>query len=211
MSEHGHHHDRGLKGAVRYLRHAPRMWRSDVNTAVVELVDPRPGERMVDIGAGMGPATVLAAAQGAAVVAVDPTRFMRIVLAARRLLHRRRDLIEVRDGAAEAIPVPDTGADAAWAVNAMHHWTDPTAAARELHRVLRPQGRLVLVDEDFDDPNHELHEEFAQRHDHHDREMHMVDVDALAAHFRDAGFTDIEAGNAEMAGQPCRRILARRS
>ncbi len=212
MSEHGHHHDRGLKGALRYLRHAPRMWRSEVNAAVVELVDPRPGERVADIGAGMGPAMVLAAQRGAAVCAVDPTDFMRMVLRVRRALSRHRDRIEVRNGAAEDIPAGDGSIAAAWAVNAMHHWTDPAAAAAELHRVLRPGGRLVLVDEDFDDPRHELHEEMADRHGHGaDHEMHMVDVDAIAALLRDAGFADVEADHADVAGQPCRRILACRS
>ena len=82
---HGHAHDQGLKGMLRYLRSAPQMWRSDVNEAVIELVQPQAGERVVDIGAGMGAGTVVAARTAAAVVAVEPTPFMRRTLRVRRV------------------------------------------------------------------------------------------------------------------------------
>ena len=51
---HGHENDQGIRGALRYLRWLPQLWRSAINDAVVDLVDPQPGERGVDIGAGMG-------------------------------------------------------------------------------------------------------------------------------------------------------------
>src|SRR5690348_6584039 len=84
-SEHGHAHDRGLGGLLRYLRLLPYMWRSEVSQEVVNEVAPVPGERVVDLGAGMGSATVLAARTGATVLAVDPTSYMRRILGMRRL------------------------------------------------------------------------------------------------------------------------------
>ena len=48
------------------------MWRSPVNRAVVDLLDPQPGDVVADVGAGMGPATVVAAQRGADVWAIDP-------------------------------------------------------------------------------------------------------------------------------------------
>jgi hypothetical protein len=67
--EHAHEHDRGARGFLRYLRLLPHMWRSDVNREVVRSVAPRSGECVVDLGAGMGAATVEAAMSGATVVA----------------------------------------------------------------------------------------------------------------------------------------------
>ena len=43
------------------LKHAPTLWTSSVNEGVVELVNPREGETMLDVGAGMGPAVLAAA------------------------------------------------------------------------------------------------------------------------------------------------------
>ncbi len=40
---HGHENDQGIRGALRYLRSLPQMWRSAINDAVVDLIDPRPG------------------------------------------------------------------------------------------------------------------------------------------------------------------------
>ena len=60
--DHGHENDQGVKGALRYLRWLPQMWRSPINDAVVDLVDPQPGERVVDVGAGMGAGAMRAAA-----------------------------------------------------------------------------------------------------------------------------------------------------
>ena len=67
---HGHHHDRGWRAVVRYLRLSPRMWRSPVNREVIEQLDICADERVLDVGAGMGAGVVLAAQMGARVVAV---------------------------------------------------------------------------------------------------------------------------------------------
>ena len=63
--QHRHDHDRGLMTKLHWLLRIRHFWMSDVNRAVVDLADPKPGERGLDVGAGMGPATVLAAKRGA--------------------------------------------------------------------------------------------------------------------------------------------------
>lgn len=200
---HGHEHDQGLRGALRYLRFAREMWSSDINEAVIDLVAPAAGERVVDIGAGMGAGLGAATRNGATVVAVEPTPFMRRILTARRMLRRDRDRVEVLDGTAEHLPIDDDSIDALWAVNTMHHWSDHIAAAGEIRRVLRPKGRLVLVDESFDDPSHPDHERFSKRHG--DDEHHgftMVDADRMEALLRDAGFPSVTAESRTIAGVP---------
>ena len=210
--DHGHHHghenDQGVRGALRYLRWLPQMWRSEVNDAVVELIDPKPSERVVDIGAGMGAGTMRAAVAGARVTAVEPTPFMRRVLVARRLASRHRSRIDVVEGTAEHLPVADRGTDAIWAVNTMHHWSDLEQGATEIARVVRPRGRVLLVDEVFTDPSHPDYERFGQEHegDHHG--FTMVEADQVVELLRAAGLVEVEAAHREIAGRPVIGVVA---
>lgn len=177
---------------MRYTRKLPRMLWSDVSRAVVADVAPETGEHVIDIGAGMGPATVAAARRGAHVLAVDPTPFMRRVLGVRRLVQRTRRRITVVDGAAESLPAADGTSDAVWAVNSMHHWGDMGGAVAEIARVLRPGGRAVLVDEVLD------------FHAHFDE----IDPEAVAAIFVSHGFTSARGATEEVAGRPAKVVRA---
>ena len=206
--QHGHAHDRGLSGLARYLSQLPLMWRSPVSDAVVALVRPQPGERVVDLGAGMGPATVAAARSGAHVLAVDPTPFMRRILKLRVLASPQRALITVLDGAAESLPLETASIDAVWTVNTLHHWTSVASAATELRRVLRPGGRVVLLDEDFEDRTHPFYERMQARRAGHARHFAEVDPQAVAAVFQEHGFVDAVGGLEQVAGRPAKVIRA---
>lgn len=207
---HGHQHDRGLRGFLRYIKMLPKMWRSPVSREVVRAIAPQPGERVVDVGAGMGPATVQAAKTGASVLAVDPTPYMRHILGVRRLGQRGRTAISVADGSAESIPAGDHSIDALWTVNTMHHWTDLDAAVHELARVLRPGGRLLLVDEDFDAPTHPAFAHMQERRA--DRTHHFTEVEpeAVAAKLIEAGFASAEGSAGSMADRPAKVVRAAR-
>lgn len=207
---HGNEHDRSLAAMWRYTKLAPRMWRSEVNTAVVELVAPRAGETVVDIGAGMGAAVAKAAARGASVIAVDPTPFMRNIMSARRLMSRHRKTISVVDGAAEALPVAAGEADAVWAVNTMHHWTNPTAGIAEIARVLGPGGRSVLVDENFADPRHPDNAAWLERHGgDSDHGFSMVNAAEFGDLMESSGLTEVVAEQRDLAGRPVIAVQAK--
>ncbi len=185
------------------------MWSSDVNDAVVDLIDPKRSERAVDIGAGMGPGTMRAAAAGAHVTAVEPTPFMRRVLGLRRLASKDRVRIEVVDGTAERLPVADHGIDAIWAVNTMHHWSDLELGVAEIARVIRPGGRILLVDEAFTDPSHPDYERVGRAHegDHHG--FTMVEADQVVRLLEVAGLIEVEAAHREIAGRPVIGVAAK--
>ena len=201
---HGHELDRGLLALVHYLRLLPVLWRSRVSSEVVRAIAPKTGERVVDLGAGMGSATVEAVRTGASVVAVDPAPSMRRILRLRRWWPGRTT-VTVLDGAAESIPVADGSVDALWTVNTIHHWTDRAKASRELARVIRPGGRVLLVDEDLGDPGHPWHERAKRWH-----RFDEVDVDALAAALLAAGFATASGNRTSFAGRPAKVISASR-
>jgi ubiquinone/menaquinone biosynthesis C-methylase UbiE len=186
------------------------MWRSAVNDAVVDHVSPRAGERVVDIGAGMGAGAMRAARRGATVIAVEPTPFMRGVLTARRLCSRHRGNVDVVDGAAELLPVDDASIDAVWAVNTMHHWVDQERGAAEIARVLRPDGRFVLVDEDFTDPSHPDHDRFGSEDDDgHHHGFTMVDANRIGGLLRSVGLVEIDGSRRELADRPVIAVSGR--
>jgi SAM-dependent methyltransferase len=208
--EHGHRHDHGARGFLRYLRLAPRMWTSEVNREVVRSLAPVQGECVVDLGAGMGAATVEAARSGAMVIAVDPMPYMRGVLRLRRFWQRHRAAIRVVNGAAESLPLEDGSVDVLWTVNTIHHWTERDRASRELARVMKARGRLLLLDEDFDDPSHPEHRQAGAAHGEHGHRFEPVDPEAIASAFTRAGFAEVHGAHATFAGRPAKVIRATR-
>lgn len=201
--QHGHSHDRGLRGMLGYLRFARDMWQSEINDAVVARLAPQPGETVMDIGAGAGAGAMVAARTGAKVVAVEPMSYMRGVLKFRRFVGRLHDRVTIVDGAAEALGVGDGSIDAAMAANTMHHWTSLEAGIAEMARVLAPGGRVLLVDEDFDDLDHPEYGKFgAKRQEEHAHHFATIDADTIASELRKAGLTVHFAGMARMADRP---------
>jgi ubiquinone/menaquinone biosynthesis C-methylase UbiE len=208
--DHGHHHDRGARGFLRYLRLLPRMWRSQVNREVVRSLAPARGECVVDLGAGMGAATVEAARRGATVVAVDPMPYMRRILRLRRGWQRHRATIRVVDGAAESMPLEDGSVDALWTVNTIHHWTERERASRELARVMKSGGRVLLVDEDLEDPSHPEHRRARAARARHGHRFDEVDPEQVAAALTHAGFAEAHGSRTTFAGRPAKVIRATR-
>jgi ubiquinone/menaquinone biosynthesis C-methylase UbiE len=185
------------------------MWTSEVNREVVRSLAPLQGECVVDLGAGMGAATVEAARRGATIIAVDPMPYMRGILRLRRAWQRHRAAIRVVAGAAESIPLEDGSVDALWTVNTIHHWTERDQASRELARVMKKGGRLLLVDEDFDDPTHPEHRRVRARRDH-ERPFEQVDPVLIAAALTAADFAAAEGSRTTIAGRPSKLIRATR-
>jgi SAM-dependent methyltransferase len=108
--------------------------------AVAELVAVlgiRPGAAVLDLAAGSGKLTRQLLPAGASLVAVEPLAAMRAQLA---LVGG----VRVVGGTAEAIPLRDGSLDAV-TVGQAFHWFDGPRAMAELHRVLRPGGRLGLI------------------------------------------------------------------
>lgn len=116
-----------------------------VRKVAVEHAYLRPDFTVADIGAGTGFMAAALAPLAAKVYVVDGSPEM-IAVAKGNLAEFKNVTYLVADGS--AIDLPDASLDAVFANMYLHHCTDPLAAIREMARLLRPGGRLVITDSD---------------------------------------------------------------
>lgn len=129
--------------ATSYERSRPG-YAPDAVAALVEALRITPGTRVVDVGAGTGKLTRQLLGTGARIVAVEP------VAAMREQFRAVLPDVEVLQGSAEALPLPDGSVDVVVAGQAWH-WFDPSAALGEVTRVVVSGGGIALLWYDFDD------------------------------------------------------------
>jgi|GEM_PF-501739 len=131
-----------------------------VNLAVRDALALRPGERLLEVGCGSGALCRLMApalAPGGAIVGVDVAADM---IAAARCYAADpppapgeepgvRVPLRFDVAPAEVLPYGDSAFDAGFAARLLLHVADPLAVVRELARVVKPGGRIVLMDWDW--------------------------------------------------------------
>lgn len=98
---------------------------------------------VLDIGCGPGAAVRAAAPAVGRAVGLDRSEAM-IDIGRRR--SQGLDNVEFAVGVAEALPFPDATFDRVWTIHAFHHWEDQAKGLAESLRVLRPGGRLLIVE-----------------------------------------------------------------
>lgn len=113
-----------------------RRWRHDVTRAV----DPQPGQRILDLAAGTGTSSAPFAAAGADVVAGDISEGM---LAEGR---RRQPDVEFAYADAMDLPFADGEFDTVTISFGIRNVQDPARGLREILRVLKPGGKLVVCE-----------------------------------------------------------------
>src|SRR5918911_4055473 len=111
-----------------------------------EYIDIRPNEILLDIGGNTGKVTEAYSNSCGEIVVLEPKRS--IVEYGRS----RRPNIKFIEGEAENIPLPDEYFDKVVASASFHHFSDQDKALEEMKRVLKPDGKIIILEIDPNTP-----------------------------------------------------------
>jgi ubiquinone/menaquinone biosynthesis C-methylase UbiE/DNA-binding transcriptional ArsR family regulator len=125
-----------------------RVFGDDLLRARATAALVQPGLRVADIGTGTGVLALELAALGLDVIGIDRSEAM--LEAARRkwdaIESEEIGSVEFRPGNAHDLPLESASVDAAFAHMVLHSLEEPDRAIQEMARVVRPGGRVILVD-----------------------------------------------------------------
>lgn len=161
----------------------------------------RIGEHVLDVACGTGTVAIAAARK------VGPTGSVTGIDASQGMIERARSKarqaglnLTFVQGTAQELPFEDGQFHVVMGTLMLHHLSKPTRAAfaSEASRVLKPAGRLVLVD--FGRPARRSRLPRLHRHGH-------VDMEAIGSVLKDNGFASVEAG--EVGTKNLRYVIAR--
>jgi SAM-dependent methyltransferase len=107
---------------------------------------------------------------------------------------RRRPAIRFEQGSGEAIPFPEASFDRVLALVSLHHMSDPRKALEEIHRVLRPGGRVALLELPPSKKPGRVFRWLAGLH--HGDPVEFLEPDELRRRLEAAGFHDVSAESA---------------
>lgn len=114
---------------------------------MIEKLRAGQGNRVLDVGCGMGtPAMRLAKATGTTVVGITVSHEQVKRAGVRAASAGLADRVGFQHADAAALPFEDGSFDAVWALESIIHMPDRLQVLREMARVLRPGGRIVLTD-----------------------------------------------------------------
>jgi len=181
--------------------HLPRIFEPWAHV-LLEVVRVQLGESVLDVATGPGTVARIAASlagQTGRVVGVDVSPAM-LGIARAWPMDPGAAPIEYIESSASAMPIPDAIFDVAYCQQGLQHMSDPVTALREMHRALRPSGRIGLalwvkspfglfrdvvaslgITSDGPQPS-----EFGR------------DADQLAAQLRSTGFQDVQVQRREL-------------
>jgi arsenite methyltransferase len=160
-----------------------------VREAAIAKAGLHPGMAVADIGAGTGFIALGLAPLVRQIHVLDGSAAM-LEVAHKNLAQFSNVVYREADG--QTLPLPDGSLDVAFANMYLHHCPDPLAAIREMVRILKPGGRLVITDMDSH-PYAWLKEEMAD-------EWMGFDRDQIRAWYQEAGLVDVTV---DCTGQSC--------
>jgi len=165
------------------------LFSENVRKVAVKFADVQEGLIAADIGAGSGFITEELLKSGLRVIAVDQSPEM---IEEMKKRFNNSGNVEFRKGDAELLPIESQSVDFVFANMYLHHVESPGKAIKEMVRLLKPGGKLIITD--ADEHNYEF-----LRTEQHDVWLGFKRED-IRSWFNDAGLVDIKI---DCVGESC--------
>jgi ubiquinone/menaquinone biosynthesis C-methylase UbiE len=171
------------------------MWESESRDVyakrrdIVRAVGLRPGDRVADIGAGTGLFTFLFAEQvgpTGAVYAVDIAPAFVKYIAEQAKQRKQAGIVKPLLNTPQSAELPAGSIDVAFICDTYHHFEHPEQMLTSIHRALRPDGRLVVIDFDLSAGT-----DFVKKRARAPKEVYFQEI--AAAGFKQVDVTDAPA------------------
>lgn len=123
-----------------------RLANQECNGLAVDALRMRSGDTLLEVGCGPGHALALLAARApeAQIYGIDRSELMLAQACARNRAAVRAGRVRLQRGDCERLPIRASCVDAVLAVNVAYFWANGAQALREIRRVLRRDGQLVI-------------------------------------------------------------------
>jgi SAM-dependent methyltransferase len=119
-----------------------------MSRATIDMLDPRPGERILDIGCGRAIDIVNMSKSGAMLIGIEPSFVM--ISHARETLKLDGQNTHVLQAIGESIPIIAGSIDKVICKGALDHFADPDRALQQMAEAIKPEGKAVIAIANFD-------------------------------------------------------------
>ena len=163
-------------GTLNFIRQIE--WRN-----MLDWLEPKEGEKILDIACGGGALSLKIAEKGCEVYGVDFSEDR--INSAKRLAEREKIACEFEVGSAEDLPYPDGYFDRAVCSSSLEHFKDDIKALKEMCRFLKSNGSVVLTTDSFTYP---IEDELRERHRKIAYVVNYYTQETLKERFKNSGF-----------------------
>lgn len=173
---------------------AQRFYDSEEWTAIRELLMFKPGEKVLEVGAGRGIVCWAFAKEGCDVTALEPDSSSLIGAGAINQLMQQTGInFKIAQQWGEELPFPTADFDHAVCRAVLHHARDLKAMCSQIYRVLKPGGKFLAIKEHIANTPEEL-DEFLKAHPLHHLYggEHAFSQSEYESALTEAGFVKIE-------------------
>ena len=117
------------------------------NLWTITQLNPQPSDHILEVGFGPGVAIqkLSEVVTGGSIAGIDYSETMVTEASERNTGAIEAGVVDLRHGDAADLPYEDASFDKAFSIHAIYFWPKPLDALRELHRVLKPGGLLVIT------------------------------------------------------------------
>ncbi|WP_276299433.1 methyltransferase domain-containing protein [Halorussus lipolyticus] len=158
----------------------PFIWNEEMRDQALSMLDIEEGDRVLDVGCGTGFATEGLLEHTQNVHGLDQS-VHQLEKAWDKL--GKHDPVSFYRGDAERLPFEDDSFDVVWSSGSIEYWPNPVAALRDMRRVVKPGGQVLVVGPN--NPKTPVMRSVA------DAIMLFYDAEEADRMFREAGYTDI--------------------